>query len=716
MNIYMISSIIAALFAYVMAWFVYSHGKDKKVNKLYAVISILGGTWTLFPFLVGIAKNEAQALMYARSLYVFAVFCPPVFFRFTLELLDKPLKGRLKIFVICGFVLSFLFLPLIYNDNFFKGIVRFIPYFTVKPGFLYPIFILFLSAYYLYAWKKVSEDYAVTTDPKRKNQLKYIFSAFVACSLGALMHLLSPYAKVEVFPHDLLIMLYSYLFAIAIVRHQLMDIEVIIKKTLVFAGLFASVYAILVLPTVILQEFITSRMGIQGRVIGLSISAALIVLFLRRLDNFLIKVTDKYLFQKKYDYKEVLKTFTTEVLTVLDLNQLVKLTAQKISDIMKIESCGVLLMDEASKDYKLVASHGIGDPRVTLARENTLTTFLDRTRAYLSTKHQGQDSPLPKRIVDDMNRLNLELAIPIVLHQDMIGILTLGKKKSDEDYAQDDMDILMPLARTLAIAISNARTMDELRKTYDELGKTQAEAAQREKMAVIGTLSAGINHEICNPLGIARGQCEAFLLNMRDGLYKNKTPQELVDKAQSIMQKVINETDRATAITKRLSSFAKPSKGMMSDEVNIREAFEEVLALLGYEMKLDKIEVINNVPRDVPKIRGDRKQIQEVFFNLVRNAAQAISERGSITINTGHDDKKVHVEIQDSGHGISKDKINQIFNPFYTTKEPGKGTGLGLFIVKQVVERNKGTIAVKSEEGVGTTFMLEFLISQKAAV
>ena len=96
-----------------------------------------------------------------------------------------------------------------------------------------------------------------------------------------------------------------------------------------------------------------------------------------------------------------------------------------------------------------------------------------------------------------------------------MGVLSLGKKKSDEDYTQDDLGILLPLARTLAIAISNA-------KLFDELGKTQAEAAQNEKMAVIGTLSAGINHEICNPLGIARGQCEAFLLNVKDGLYNNK--------------------------------------------------------------------------------------------------------------------------------------------------------------------------------------------------
>jgi signal transduction histidine kinase len=308
-----------------------------------------------------------------------------------------------------------------------------------------------------------------------------------------------------------------------------------------------------------------------------------------------------------------------------------------------------------------------------------------------------------------MNKLKLELAIPLFIHEDMIGILTLGKKKSDEDYTQDDMDILLPLARTLAIAISNAMALDELKKT-------QAEAAQREKMAVVGTLSAGINHEICNPLGIARGQCEAFLLNIKDGLYKKKSDKELLQKAQDIMQKVIHETDRATATTKRLSSFAKPSKGLLTDDIDIKEEIDEVFALVGYEMKLDRIEVENKVPKNLTHITGDKKQIQEVFFNLIRNAAQAIQEKGKITIRAHEDMGKMYVEIEDTGHGIPEDKLSQVFNPFYTTKDPGKGTGLGLFIVRQVVERNKGRISVESKVGEGTRFTLAFPIAEKAKV
>jgi signal transduction histidine kinase len=241
-----------------------------------------------------------------------------------------------------------------------------------------------------------------------------------------------------------------------------------------------------------------------------------------------------------------------------------------------------------------------------------------------------------------------------------------------------------------------------------ELGKTQAEAAQKEKMAVIGTLSAGINHEICNPLGIARGQCEAFLLNIKDGLYGTKTTEELLEKAKEIMAKVIKETDRATAITKKLSGFAKPSKGE-SEYLDIPKEVDEVIGLVGYELKLDKIEMSKDIAAGLPRIYADRKQFQEVLFNLIRNAGQAIGEKGKVTISAAGRKGRVYISIKDTGSGIPEDKIKQLFNPFFTTKDPGKGTGLGLFIVRQVVEKNGGRIYLKETKvGEGTTFELEF--------
>jgi signal transduction histidine kinase len=261
---------------------------------------------------------------------------------------------------------------------------------------------------------------------------------------------------------------------------------------------------------------------------------------------------------------------------------------------------------------------------------------------------------------------------------------------------------LTTLSKTEGIAISNARL-------FEELSKTQAEAAQKEKMAVIGTLAAGINHEICNPLGIVRGQCEMFLLNLRDGYYTTKTPNELQALFADIMEKVIKETDRATAITKKLSSFAKPSKKSEFEEVRIDKELDEVMSLIGHELELENITLEREFASDFKPILADKKQIQEVMFNLIRNSAQAMDKKNGRTKVTGFGENgSVLIKITDNGSGIPPEKLGQIFHPFYTTKAPGKGTGLGLFIVRQIVERNKGEISVESQLGTGTVFTLKF--------
>ncbi|MFA5499924.1 MAG: HAMP domain-containing sensor histidine kinase [Candidatus Omnitrophota bacterium] len=222
------------------------------------------------------------------------------------------------------------------------------------------------------------------------------------------------------------------------------------------------------------------------------------------------------------------------------------------------------------------------------------------------------------------------------------------------------------------------------------------------------TLLSVINHEICNPLGIARGQCEAFLLNMQDGFYKDKSPEELIGKVKDIMMKVIRETDRAAAITRSLSDLAKPAK-VEAEVIDISNEIDRVVDLVGYELKLEKIEFEKAIEAGLPAIYVDRKQFQEILFNLIRNAGQAIGEKGKIAISAKRSGGKVLIDISDNGSGIPEDKLKELFNPFFTTKEPGKGTGLGLFIARQIVERNGGRIYLKETSvGAGSTFRLEF--------
>lgn len=532
----------------------------------------------------------------------------------------------------------------------------------------------------------------------KREQIIYVIVAFGIGTIGIVDYLVK-YPSIQIYPFGYICaLIFISIIAYAIVRHQLLDIKVIVKKTLVFAGLFIASYGVFASFAYLGSTLFVNM--VHNSWVAMLPSMIIVVLMLRPLESFLRTSTDKFLFQQKYDYKTLLKTFTNEVLTVLDLNDLVKTTVSKLCDILRLENAAIILRD--GDNCRIAASIGINEEEYDVDMGECILEYFRVGKPYILVTDSHDERSLEHDVKIAVSSLKGSFVIPFMHHNVLLGMLMLGEKKSDEDFTQDDIDILLPLARTLSIAIANAQL-------FEKLSESQAQAAQREKMAVIGTLSAGINHEICNPLGIARGQCEMFLLNLKEGLYKEKTDAELLEKAADIMDKVIHETDRATLITRKLSSFAKPAKGYAEEDVRVETELNEVVSLVEHDLSLDNINIVKHIAEDIPAINADKKQLQEIFFNVVRNAAQSINSDGTITLRAFYSDNKVVVQVQDTGEGISKENLNKIFAPFFTTKDPGKGTGLGLFIVKQIVAKNNGRIYVQSDPGEGTTFTIEFL-------
>lgn len=708
MTLFGICAVLTGVTCILMGIFVIFQVKGEKYKLTWLGFTFTISIWGFGSFIATMAPNAAAAMFWWKITIVGPIFVPVFFFHFVCVYLKFDQKYIIRSIYAMGIIftaINFFYEKLFLNTirTIYDNVPGLGPLYWYKtPGIAFNTFyVLFYIGVLLYAYVLLLKKLRISSGIER-TRIKYIIAGCAVGWIGAESCYLIGW-DINFYPASTVLMpVFIFIIGYAMIKHQLLGIEVIVKKTLVFTGLLVTMMAVLILPTLIIQGYISRSAGFGGRIVGLTISGIIIIMTIRRIEIFLINVTDKYLFQKKYDYKELLKTFTTEVLTVLELGNLVDLTVNKMSEIVKLNSCAVLLFDDEKQEFSVTASKGLRDETVTLIRPDGIVTFMEETHGYILVKELREKKiSVPDSIQEIIDKLNAELIIPLVLHNEVIGVLSLGKKKSDEDYSQDDLDILLPLAKTLAIAISNA-------ELFVELGQTQAEAAQAEKMAVIGTLSAGINHEICNPLGIARGQCEAFLLNISDGLYKHKNNEELLAKAKEIMRKVIHETDRATAITKKLSQFAKPSKGE-SELVDIAKEVEEVIGLVGYELKLEKIEFLKNIEPGLPDIFVDKKQFGEVLFNLIRNAGQAIREKGRITVNARQGKGKIFIDVQDTGSGISEENAKKLFNPFFTTKDPGKGTGLGLFIVRQVVEKNGGRIYLKETKvGEGTTFTLEF--------
>lgn len=250
-----------------------------------------------------------------------------------------------------------------------------------------------------------------------------------------------------------------------------------------------------------------------------------------------------------------------------------------------------------------------------------------------------------------------------------------------------------------------------------------AQAAHRDKLTAIGVLAASINHEVKNPLFIIKGLAESCLERQKEGIFPTK--EKALESANDAMKRSMEQADRAMDIIKRLSLFAKAGidSEIKFEPVNIAQVLEDVLPLVRYELAAHGIALSRDMPPDLPEVSADRRYLEEILFNLIVNACQAIKESGKpgeIAISATTDGvpvthpvcETVHtpgvckgsvvVTVTDTGPGIPADKLKDVFRPFYTTK--AEGTGLGLYITQQLVEKIRGRIDVQSEVGVGTTF------------
>ena len=682
------SGLLSGIAAIIFGLFVYLKNKQSVVNKSYALLSLSIAIWGLAYYFWPLADNKQQAFISFQILHIGAIFAAPSFLWFILSLLD--LHKRFKKIIIFSYLISIFFIIIDPTALFIKDMVpMYIFHYWAIPGPGYHFYLMFWFACIFFAWFHLVKEYKLSTGIKR-NQLKYVLIASLLGFLGAATNYL-PWYKIYIPPvGTFLAGVHIVILAYAITRHHLMDIDVIIKKSLVFAGMFAFAFGIFVVITLLVSRFFGG-----GGIISLAISALIITIGLRPLETWLINTTDKFLFQKKYEYKQILKAFIDEVITVLNLDEVANSTLKLLEQTLHPYAIGIFILNKVDDKYQLYQAYGLEDKNITFTSESKLVNFLKKSRNPAVIKQVNGIIGVNPEVIPEMSLLKAVIVLPLLLHNDLIGFISLARKKSDEEYTKDDLDVLLDLARTESIAVGNAQLLQE--------------AAQSERRAAIGTMSAGINHEIGNPLNIINTKIQVFLAGIERGFYKDKSKEEIITECKNILNDTMNQTNRISDITRRLSNFAKPSKEFKPQLVAISEEIDEALAVVAHDLELERVKIEKQISSELPKILADRREIQQIFFNLIRNAGQAIEHSGTIILRAvASRDSKVHIEIEDTGKGISEDKKSRIFEPFFTTKGPKEGTGLGLSIVRQLVWRNKGEISFRSQLGVGTTFILEF--------
>lgn len=303
---------------------------------------------------------------------------------------------------------------------------------------------------------------------------------------------------------------------------------------------------------------------------------------------------------------------------------------------------------------------------------------------------------------------NRYTSLPYPTEEEIRGVLSLTDKTKPEDELNCGA-CGYKTCREKAIAVYRGLAENEMCWPYvvKRLKATQEQLIQAEKLTSLGQLAAAIAHELNNPL--AGVLVYARLLSKKlgsDGLPK--------EEALSYLSKIEAEVSRSSGIIRNLLDFARQSEPRLR-VVDVNQVIDQALSLVSHQAQLQNVEIVKEFRCDGCFVMADLDQLRQVFTNLILNAIQAMSQGGKLTLQTeiiseegpgGEKQEWVKVDIADTGCGISKENMRRLFTPFFTTKERGKGVGLGLAVVHGIVQRHKGKIKVNSEVDKGTTFTI----------
>jgi PAS domain S-box-containing protein len=287
--------------------------------------------------------------------------------------------------------------------------------------------------------------------------------------------------------------------------------------------------------------------------------------------------------------------------------------------------------------------------------------------------------------------------------EDWLATRRLGHRSTDDLHLLHRSGAEIPiLVNSGVIEYGKQRFVQRICVDQTERRRLESQLVQSEKMAAIGQLAAGVAHEIRNPLGAIRNA----LYDLREIL--TDAPPE----AQEDVRIAEEELSRAKVIIDNLLEFSRVSNAA-SESVDLNDLLEKTLLLMNRFLQNNDVRVETDFA-DIPTCSANENEMRQVVLNLVTNAVQAMPGGGRLRLRTGvvpgrnGGGRRVLVEVSDSGVGIPAEHLKDIFNPFFTTKEPGQGTGLGLSVVDSIVRRSRGEIHVQSKVGEGTTFRLEF--------
>lgn len=724
---------------------------------------------TLWSFGYGITLggffSYETTLVWNKYCQAMATLIGPFFFRFSANVAQcyGQMRKVFKFYLIFGIINA---IALFFTPYYVKGLWSFGTYqYQPLGGPLYFIFTSFFMWCTLHSYWIVATRYKQSRGIQRTHITLFLIATGLAYFGGITLFFQGfkiPLPTTGVY----LILAYVLIIGYSIYKYKFMDIEVLIKKTVVFAGLSSLVVGCFCIPLFLIPRVLVGEISDQLQFWLLILAGMAVAAFIGPANQILVNITDKYLFQKKFDLTRIIAEGSEELAKIRSLKRLSRRIVAYLVRKCRIKFAVVYVYDEEKKCFESKSLHG------NLKRENlvkdlkshqAIIQYLKTERAAFEISQQrpknlGKESKQNlEEVISFLNSIKAEVIIPSFLPtrskegrkdvQELKSILVLGGKMSDESYSESELNVFYSLAQESATAIDNSRLYDEvvqrsndLEKANNQIRSQRDELVEKEKKATMVGMAGAMGHEISNPMtSILMG------LDLLSRLFLKKTSKVFEDSFEYIAELSGNKnSERLNSLRsdkeglessfkkqdshirfncKRIETYVKNMKGLMDDIGSGMSAIRAV-ELCKHGVSVCKKKIIDcDLKMDLnPDIKffGNLESLVDVMKNLIMNAYEAMGNQKDkqIRISCGVDDFEkdmIYIEVRDNGPGISEDVLNNIWTQGFSTKERkddslgASGQGQGLYMCKKTVEMfHGGDINVNSKVGEGTAFRIKF--------
>lgn len=688
--VYWAIPLFASISNVLLAIFVARAPTATRLTRAFIFLSVMFALWNMTFFALFFFDDYSTALLVSKFFRVGAAFMPAAALQFVFSLRKR--SSRLWLLILVGnYAVASGLTVANFLDLFVSGLHRFEWGYYSVPGPAYDVFTAYLLFNVAVALGVLTFDYRSVDDARIRNQLRFwLLGAAIAIPLGC-TNLLPAYG-IQFYPlGNLGNTAWAAVVAYAIVRHRLMDIDLLVIKGAAF------VISCLFLLFPVLVVLIWSQRILLGRIdldFSLLIACTLLIVAIAfpRIRYRLEPGLYASIFPEKREYRRALVSFTDSIRRILVQDTLIRELASNLHRNFNLSSVVVVLIDATTSELEPAYTLGREPESLNVLRQPQLLELLRNSEGPLLTS-ELREFAHPRsyqEIGSEFLRNSWEVCVPLRVGNRLFGFIALGRRAGLAAFSALDLEILDALGAETSISLENARLYSELKQSQDIIRRA-------DRSSAMGTLAAGIAHEIRNPLV----SIQTFFQLAPDRLHDEEFSTTFLETAASEVRRISNLINELLAFARSPTTEFGPT--------DLGEVVRGAFVLLSAEARKHRLSLSSHLQPDVPAVLGNFEQLRQVLINLLFNAIQASNPGGSIVVSVRRSQYDGigfgQLEVRDTGSGIPADNIDRLFDPFFTTK--ATGTGLGLSIVQRIVEEHGGRISVTSTMGTGTCFAID---------